>query len=124
MAQLLPARHLVLRAVAKATEAEVVQTDIDDTVPLPDLGMMQLYSFYQPGLVAGPYSINVSQKVVFNGEEKTLAVQGETATTAKQKFRVVLPQFSIPKEDFHSTYPAQGHADQPSVRVTNIESRR
>jgi len=116
MAQSLPARHLVLKAVASATTATIPQTDIQDGVPLPEPGQMQLFSFYQPGLVAGEYNIKVDQKVRYEGVEKSL--NPLRAPLPEQKFKVIAPRFALPQSVFHSTYPAQGQADQPSVCST------
>jgi len=85
---------------------------------------MQISSFFEPGLVAGEHNISVSQRIsldvsldskISNLLTRDLVMRGGS-TTAQQKFYVVAPQFSIPVEDFHSTYPPQGHSDQPNVR--------
>lgn len=86
-----------------------------------------MYSFYKPSLEAGTYTIKVSQNVhvtynerdpktaenITKDEELPLGLKGETTT--EQSFEVVAPQFTIDPKDIHSTYPPQGHADQPNV---------
>ena len=110
-------RHLVLKALAKAVKATVpAPTDIDDGIPTLQPGEMQLYSFFVPGLLSEEYNIQVSQHVERDGTELDLKLR-DGNVLAQQKFYVQGPQFVIPAADFHSSYPPQGHADQPSVRL-------
>ncbi len=112
-----PPRHLVLKALAKAVNAAVpAPTDIDDGISTLEPGEMQLYSFFVPGLLSEEYTIQVSQHVELDGVALDLKLRNGNVL-AEQKFYVQGPQFSIPAADFHSSYPPQGHADQPSVRL-------
>ncbi len=127
-----PPRHLVLRnlatAAAAADPAPVVAAD-RDFIPPPAPGDMKLYSFYEPSLVAGPtYSITVSQDAsVPDGKGNTAAHQPlplnpktpddpkDYVLSQTQTFQVVAPRFRIEDKDIHSSYPPQGHADQPNI---------
>jgi hypothetical protein len=112
-----PPRHAVLASLAKHVNVstDVPATGDGDLIPPPGPGGMQLFAFFEPGLVAGTYHISVTQDVTFKGEVNHLTISGPDSITAKQPFEVVAPQFAIPPADFHSTYPPQGHADQPNV---------
>lgn len=110
-------RHLVLKALSTVVKADVPDpTDINDGVKNLDPGHMQLYNFFVPGLLAGEYTIKVSQHVALDGTAMDLDMRGPNKE-ATQNFHVLGPQFVIPPNDFHSTYPPQGLADQPNVCV-------
>jgi hypothetical protein len=116
-------RHLVLKALAKAVKTAVPDpTDIDDGVPGLDPGEMQLYSFFVPGLISEEYTIEVSQHVQLDDTLLDLEMR-DGNVVAQQKFYVQGPQFVIPAADFHSSYPPQGHADQPNVSPRVVETR-
>ncbi|KAF2737783.1 hypothetical protein EJ04DRAFT_574290 [Polyplosphaeria fusca] len=119
-------RRQVLGDGPAALAAASSEGDDREKLPLPRLGDMQLHSFYKPSLEAGTYTIKASQDVgiTYNPDPKTkksttttellpLGLKGET--TAIQTFEVIAPRFAIDPKDIHSTYPPQGHADQPSV---------
>ncbi|QYT03556.1 hypothetical protein H0G86_010505 [Trichoderma simmonsii] len=111
------ARFLVLKALAAEIKPDApLPTEAKDEVPPPDPGQMQLFSFVKPSLVAGDYTIEVKQKVVDNssGTTRDLEVRGKD-TTSTQTFNVTAPQFALPVADLHSTYPPQGHSDQPNI---------
>lgn len=126
MAPQLPARHLALRALAKASATPPPGQDGEGEEQLPDIplprpGEMRLFSYCRPGLVAGQdYTITAKQTVTVNGEPCELLVSATDSDprVATQRFSVVTPQFSLPSEDVHSTYPPQGEGDQPSVSST------
>jgi hypothetical protein len=82
-----------------------------DDVRLVNPGDMQLYSFYKPSLVAGPYTISTSQTVTYQGSDSKQVQQNLDAPVG-QPFDVVAPQFTIDPKEVHSTYPPPGHADQ------------
>jgi len=123
-------RVLVLKALAAATDTPTpLPTDIDDGVPLPQPGQMKIFSFIKPGLVAGDYTVEVSQEVVAQewddsqkkvvSKKYSIDVGGKKAKKVTQVFNVTAPQFSIPEADVHSSYPPQGHSDQPNVRIAH-----
>ena len=120
MATPLPPRHLFLKALAKASALEEGENQGESSdIEIPPPGYMRTLSFYQPGLIAGQdYTITVNQGWKLQGASSysplDITTDGEYAA---QKFSVVAPQFAIPTKDFHSTYPPQGQADQPSVRI-------
>ncbi|KAF2465821.1 uncharacterized protein BDR25DRAFT_378528 [Lindgomyces ingoldianus] len=131
MASVVSPRNLILKNLRKQVEKDGAATagtsDDRDTLPLPALGDMQLHSFFKPSLEAGTYSIEVNQDIdiTYNEKDKEtnlpiishqalpLGLKGEA--TAIQTFEVVAPRFAIDLKDIHSTYPPQGHADQPNV---------
>ena len=128
-------RHLVLRNLAKAVAAGSAAGSAPappadrDFMPPPAPGDMKLYSFYEPSLVAGPtYSITVRQDAsVPDGKGHTAANQPlplnpktpddpkDYVLSQTQTFQVVAPRFHIEDKDIHSSYPPQGHADQPNI---------
>jgi hypothetical protein len=132
-------RQLVLRNLDAALNPDTPansDTDGRDVVPPPDPGGMQLFSFYAPSLTAATYEIDITQTVTIPSghhrdnilpanikppppgggpEENPLPVDLSGNTTLKQTFEVIAPQFRIKAADIHSTYPPQGHADQPNV---------
>ncbi|KAH6621588.1 hypothetical protein B0J18DRAFT_432871 [Chaetomium sp. MPI-SDFR-AT-0129] len=125
-----PPRHLVLRNLTKAAAGSAPEAPPDrDFIPPPARGDMKLYSFYEPSLVAGPtYSITVSQDAnVPDAEGHTAAHQPlplnpktpddpkDYVLSQTQTFQVVAPRFRIEDKDIHSSYPPQGHADQPNI---------
>lgn len=104
--------------------------DTSDEVKLVNPGQMQLYSFYEPSLRADTYTIHLSQKVnypqietdshgqvqeVYRQDQLLPIAAGTSATEQTQTFTVIAPQFQIDSKDIHSTYPPQGHADQPNI---------
>jgi hypothetical protein len=79
---------------------------------------MKLYSFYKPSLVAGSYTIKVNQDVTIplGLDAGTHALPAsDSGNLLEQPFEVIAPQYKISSADIHSTYPPQGHADQPNV---------
>ena len=115
-------RHLVKANLAEITATQDPQPTTGlptrEIISPPAPGDVVLYSFYEPSLKAGPYTINVSQRVHLPSDptnvDKHLLVDGIN-TVLQQPFEVVAPQFAIDPKDVHSTYPPQGHADQPNV---------
>ena len=111
------ARH----RVPKNVRSHVVRRDAtpnDSGEPkLVDRGDMQLYSFHEPALVAGTYTITPTQAVKIPLADRTEkhTLQGTIDFPTSQQFEVIAPQFAIDPKDIHSVYPPQGHADQPSV---------
>jgi hypothetical protein len=113
----LPTRHLVLRNLRQNAILDAVPPDPNDP-QLPNPGDMQLYSFYEPALQAGTYTISVTQQVEvpdgpFPGG--TFPIDGPGDNPGPQQFEVVAPQFVIDPKDIHSVYPPEGHADQPMI---------
>ena len=54
--------------------------------------------------------------MLFRSQDVPLSiVAGSKGSEQIQTFRVVAPQFVIDSKDVHSTYPPQGHADQPNI---------
>jgi hypothetical protein len=115
-------RHLVKARLAQINTSQDPQPPTDlparEIISPPAPGDVVLYSFYEPSLKAGAYTINISQRVHLPNDptdvDKHLLVDG-TNTVLQQPFEVVAPQFAIDPKDIHSTYPPQGHADQPNV---------
>lgn len=114
-------RYLVLRDLSKAigpAQAEIEKGDSREAVPPPLPGYMKLYSFYKPSLVAGSYTVKVNQDVTipFGLDAGTHALPAsDSGNLLEQPFEVIAPQYTISSADIHSTYPPQGHADQPNV---------
>ncbi|KAH8797907.1 hypothetical protein F5884DRAFT_687599 [Xylogone sp. PMI_703] len=109
MAALSP-RHLVLNRIKSIISKDAVSDSSSVDLKLPVQGFMQLYSFYEPSLPTGPYTITAKQQVTIPGEPSIPDLK-----CPDQKFEVLAPQFVIPPADIHSVYPPQGHADQPNV---------
>ncbi|KAF3311479.1 hypothetical protein TWF173_008300 [Orbilia oligospora] len=74
-------------------------------------GEARVYSFVQPGLPAGLYTISTKQTISAPSEPATgttHSVQLPDKTAPPQQFKVVAPQFSLPNGAVHSVYPSQG----------------
>ncbi|KAK3939532.1 hypothetical protein QBC46DRAFT_450354 [Diplogelasinospora grovesii] len=78
-----------------------------------DAGMMRLYSYYEPSLQGGEYTITVKQDVHTSAEDGP--VQHMEIQTSTQKFNVNAPRFTLPPGIVHSTYPPQGLGDHNNV---------
>ena len=115
--QVVPPRNLFLRHVERlAAVHEAVTTGA--AVPAKEPGQLgpgeeELYSFWAPGLEAGNHTFKVDQTI------KTPAVEDipahEEHLHTEQTFEVIAPRFSLPSGDVHSTYPPQGHGDEPKI---------
>lgn len=101
----IPPRHLVLRNARRIYDEHKRLQDpsLGDPPPTLGPGEEQLYSFYIPGLEAGPQTITVTQNIDAAGQKKSI--------TDTHQFTVVAPRFTLPDGSIHSTYPTQGHAD-------------
>ena len=117
-------RSLVLRNELKnlgrkttfTTRAAVASEPSDP--PLAAAGDVQLINYYTPALEGGIYTINFGQQIeVPNGAypASTYSINTAPDNPGPQTFKVVAPRFSIEPNDVHSTYPPQGHADQPMI---------
>ncbi|ODQ51288.1 hypothetical protein SAICODRAFT_26731, partial [Saitoella complicata NRRL Y-17804] len=126
-------RALVLRNLAKVavkptdeSSKNEAPTHVDELQP----GWMRLYSFYEPSLKGGDYTITVSQSATFTQLTDTndlstevpvptqvldLPGSGTATTSLIQRMTVVVPRFQIDTNKIHSTYPPQGEVDQPNV---------
>lgn len=82
-------------------------------------GYEQLVSYYIPGLQGGKHTITVEQYVkeiasehASPGTREDPAPKPKPVATTTQPFDVVAPQFSLPSDTIHSTYPPQGQQEQ------------
>ncbi|KAK0713175.1 hypothetical protein B0T26DRAFT_753314 [Lasiosphaeria miniovina] len=67
---------------------------------------LRLWSYQEPPLIVGSYSIKVSQDIATSSETINLPLQHEATLV------VSAPKFRLPnKDDIHSVYPAPGHSD-------------
>ena len=111
------ARNLFLRHVKQLDvqhQAAVAGTPQIDKAPGQlNAGEEELYSFWVPGLEAGNHSINVVQAVHTPAVDDIPAHDATLHT--EQTFEVAAPRFSLPDGDVHSTYPPQGHGDEPRI---------
>lgn len=101
----IPARHLVLRNAQRLFDKHkrLLDPSLGDPPPTLAPGEEQLYSFYIPGIEAGPHKISVTQDISAASQSKTISDTHE--------FTVVAPRFTLPDGSIHSKYPAQGHGD-------------
>ncbi|KAF3909587.1 hypothetical protein AA313_de0205883 [Arthrobotrys entomopaga] len=74
---------------------------------IPDLkpGQMQVFSYFQPSLAAGEYTITASQAIKVDNQHTTLPAVGQYTT---QRFRVDGPRFRLPDNTIHDFYPPSG----------------
>ena len=106
----------VSRVAATASSSSTTQNASDP--PLADSGDVQLINYYKPALEGGVYSINIGQQIQVPGgafPASTNSINTAPDNPGPQTFEVVAPRFAIDPSDVHSTYPPQGHADQPMV---------
>ena len=96
-------RYLVQRHFSRSLSAN---SDGKDAKLAP--GYERLTSFFQPGLTAGPYSINATQKIEVKGYPPK-----EVPT--EQSFTAWAPQFNLPTDAIYSKYPAESHAERAIV---------
>ena len=116
-------RSLVLKTQARNASLSpleaVPETSTESTdPPLADPGDVQLINYYKPALEGGVYTINIQQQIqVPAGPYPASAnnINTEPDNPGPQEFEVIAPRFSIGPNDVHSTYPPQGHADQPMI---------
>ncbi|KAE8381125.1 hypothetical protein BDV26DRAFT_256136 [Aspergillus bertholletiae] len=100
-------RHLALRHAKKRLRA--LDAAVQDEPAAIQPGYEQLYSYYVPGLAAGPHMIEVKQHVATKDEKQKLD------PTRCHPFNVIGPRFSLPEGALSSFYPPQGHADRAEV---------
>jgi hypothetical protein len=81
------------------------------SVNIPDLGEIQFYDHYLPGLEAGTYQISV---------EHAVAVQNADTYKVEQTVIVRAPQFSLPPGLVQATYPAAGTQGQFSHVLPHV----
>ncbi|KAL8672155.1 MAG: hypothetical protein Q9168_003378 [Polycauliona sp. 1 TL-2023] len=122
----LRARSLVLRndtknvsrlAATPSVSVSATSSEVTDP-PLAGPGDVQLINYYKPALEGGVYRINVNQRIDLPAGPYPAATQSINSppdNPGTQSFRVLAPRFSIDANDIHSTYPPQGHADQPMI---------
>lgn len=103
-------RHLALRHGRRTLHQLRSAEAQNDQKKLPR-GHEQLYSFYQPGLTAGPHIINVTQNIRAGDQEKRVK--------SDHRFTVFAPRFSLPEGAIYSFYPPQGHSDGVEI-VPNV----
>ncbi|KAF2001043.1 hypothetical protein P154DRAFT_464864, partial [Amniculicola lignicola CBS 123094] len=88
--------------------------------------MMQLFSYYKPGLTAGNYAITVeqfidSQKGTDKQSLRVLNWKGPANLEANRRvpepqlFEVMAPQFSLDPKLINSFYPPEGHQDEGRI---------
>jgi hypothetical protein len=82
--------------------------DVEDLNNLK-LGYEQLYSFFIPGLQAGPHTIKVEQPISAGTGKESHTLK------ASQQFHVIQPRFALPNNAIHSVYPPQGHQDRAEI---------
>ncbi|KAJ6032602.1 hypothetical protein N7540_003334 [Penicillium herquei] len=75
-----------------------------------DTDAMELHSYFAPGLPATdePYTLQVRQTIKCDNQELP-------PKDSFMKFIVDAPRFTLPAEDIHSVYPAEGVSEQPRV---------
>lgn len=101
----------------------------DPIVPsVPDKDHMQLYSYYKPGLQAGPYEIYAEQRITasnalgknvivtkYNSSEDAQPPDFKPRKLQPQQFEVMGPQFSMDPALINSYYPPDGHQDDARI---------
>ena len=109
----------ISKVAATATVSSSSLTAQESTdPPLADPGDVQLINYYKPALEGGVYTINIGQSIQVPAgayAASTNSINSVPDNPGPQEFEVVAPRFSIDPNDVHSTYPPQGHADQPIV---------
>lgn len=100
-------RHLALRHAKK--RLRVLSAAPQDEPGAIQPGYEQLYSYYVPGLQAGPHTVEVKQYIEKKGTSDPL----NPAKT--HEFNVISPRFSLPEGAISSFYPPQGHEDRAEV---------
>ncbi|KAL8692918.1 MAG: hypothetical protein Q9218_002144 [Villophora microphyllina] len=118
-------RSLVIRNQVKSVVREVdtatplVMASEATDPPLAASGDVQLINYYKPALEGGVYTININQQIQVPGgpnrPESTNSINTAPDNPGSQRFNVIAPRFNIDPNDVHSTYPPQGHADQPMI---------
>jgi hypothetical protein len=96
--------------------------------PLLDKNHMQLYSYYKPGLQAGPYEIYAEQRITasnalgknvivtkYNSSEDAQPPDFKPPKLQPQQFEVMGPQFSMDPALINSYYPPDGHQDDARI---------
>ena len=114
------ARRLIQSHLArKVAEASGEDTkDRDKLAP----GLMQLYSYYKPGLLPGDYTIEVTQSIDAEtpSGHQSLQIANTRAssglgTLEPQEFKVIVPRFSLDRSMINSYYPPDGHEDEGRI---------
>ena len=117
-------RSLVIRQQAKnvaqgnTATATLTTTSESTDPPLAGPGDIQLINYYKPALEGGVHTIHIGQQVqVPKGAypASTASINSASDNPGTQQFNVVAPRFTLDPNDVHSTYPPQGHADQPMI---------
>ncbi|KAL8832471.1 MAG: hypothetical protein Q9191_000241 [Dirinaria sp. TL-2023a] len=113
-------RTLVIRNQAQnlATASSQAESAEETALPLAASGDVQLINYYKPALEGGVYTININQQVqVPQGPfpASTNNISSPPDNPGTQRFNVVAPRFALDPNAVHSTYPPQGHADQPMI---------
>ena len=113
-------RSLALRNESKILSRNAVTANSSATSsdpsdpPLAGPGDMQLINYYKPALEGGIYTINIGQRIDLPSGA-TNNINTAPDNPGPQRFKVVAPRFKIDVNEIHSTYPPQGHADQPMI---------
>lgn len=89
------------------------QSDDASDPDQPPLGMVQLFSYYAPGLQGGVYNVKVNQHVEHS--ETTNGGTDQLDLESNQQFDVNAPRFTLPPGIVHQTYPPQGLGDHNNV---------
>ncbi|KAF2273525.1 uncharacterized protein EI97DRAFT_503392 [Westerdykella ornata] len=65
----------------------------------------------------GTYNIGVTQDITLPGQAAPISIQNKDSEgkAITQTFEVQAPRWSLEAKDIHSTYPPQGHADDPRI---------
>lgn len=100
-------RHLALRHARKRLQA--LDATVQSEPAAIEPGYEQLYSYYVPGLPAGPHRIEVKQHIETKDKEQKLD------RNLNHPFNVIGPRFSLPEGALSSFYPPQGHEDRAEV---------
>lgn len=91
----------------------------DNGLPVLDTpGYIRLFSSYKPSLVEGDYQITVDQTVDVPGQGSYKIRNTDPSapdTELPQTFTIGGPRFSIEAKDIHSTYPPEGHSEDPKI---------
>ncbi|KAL8792182.1 MAG: hypothetical protein Q9195_005204 [Heterodermia aff. obscurata] len=106
-----------IAATATTSSSSLTAQESTDP-PLAGPGDVQLINYYKPALEGGVYTINIGQSIHVPAgayAASTNNINSVPDNPGPQEFEVVAPRFSIDPSDVHSTYPPQGHADQPMI---------
>jgi hypothetical protein len=89
---------------------------VADEPPILPVGQEQLFSFFEPSLAAGEYTVKVQQDITSESTSESLHLpEGDPtasradSTAVTQEFQVVAPRYSLPDTAIHSSFPPQGY---------------